>query len=143
MLERSTKMMKLVFSVIVALAVCQLTAARGVNELSIEIAPRDALSCAQDLRATVEAIANEMIDNVSQRLARLGDHRRRCENSNGVSQTICWNQYAIQVVFAAVDLVAAVRTRVSNLNILQKFSEFIVNFVMYRLRTSMEPLCMR
>lgn len=118
MFERSTKMMKFVFSVIVALAVCQLTTARGVAEPSVEIAPRDAVLCAQELRLTVETIVNEMLDNVSQRLARLGDHRRRCESLNGVSQTICWNQYAIQVVFAAVDLAAAIRTRVSNLNIL-------------------------
>lgn len=106
-------MMKLVFTVIVALAVCQLTAARGVAEPALEIAPHDAVLCYEDLRTSVLAIADEMIDNVSQRLARLGDHRRRCESLNGVSQTICWNQYAIQVVFAAVDLAAAVRTRVS------------------------------
>lgn len=111
-------MMKLVFSVIVALALCQLIAARGVAEPASEIAPRDAVLCAQDLRFTVLTIVNEMRDNVGQRLARLGDHRRRCESLNGVSQTICWNQYAIQLVFATVDLATAVRTRVSNLIVL-------------------------
>lgn len=129
--ERSVKMMKLVFSVIIALAVCQLTAARGVAEPAFEIAPRDAVLCAQDLKSSVLAIVNEMTDNVSQRLARLGDHRRRCESLNGVSQTICWNQYAIQVVFAAVDLATAVRTRVSKRNVEFIFAYIVIILQMF------------
>lgn len=78
-----------------------------------EIAPRDAVQCAQELRETAAVVLDEMVENVRVRIARLTALRRECEAANGLTETICWHNYRMQFLFAFVDLIGAINNRVS------------------------------